>query len=271
MIAAQLLAAHNAAMECHRRAMLGEQTFEGRRENLSQANKLSRTYAVLLDALNRHRGTLPDFVRWCEKLRRVQVPAGPRLERQNLREIQLTTEEAMAPTYESALRDYRQAIDDLRKPSTAAERGSRGIAETASDAELDRVVKSSEDLRAVLSSAAASQDPDVRDIVGLKLLAAAATDLAVAEQMINASARGEGVVERSGEVVLNQPELAAILDAPLDATGMVSLSKTVVRAALPGEPRAAGKKLCEMAEQLIADVSELSLNLGDGRGQAAAA
>jgi hypothetical protein len=56
MIAAQLLAAHNAAMECYRRAMLGEQTFEGRRENLSQANKLSRTYAVLLDALNHHRG-----------------------------------------------------------------------------------------------------------------------------------------------------------------------------------------------------------------------
>jgi len=56
MIAAQLIAAHNAAMECYRRAMLGEQTFEGRRENLSQANKLSRTYAVLLDALNRHRG-----------------------------------------------------------------------------------------------------------------------------------------------------------------------------------------------------------------------
>jgi hypothetical protein len=56
MIAAQLLAAHHAAMECYRRAMVGEQTFEGRRENLSQANKLSRTYAVLLDALNRHRG-----------------------------------------------------------------------------------------------------------------------------------------------------------------------------------------------------------------------
>jgi hypothetical protein len=56
MLAAQLLAAHNAAMECYRRAMIGEQTFEGRRENLSQANKLSRTYAALLDALNRHRG-----------------------------------------------------------------------------------------------------------------------------------------------------------------------------------------------------------------------
>ena len=56
MIAAQLLAAHNAAMECYRRAMIGEQSFEGRRENLSQANKLSRTYAALIEALNRHRG-----------------------------------------------------------------------------------------------------------------------------------------------------------------------------------------------------------------------
>jgi hypothetical protein len=56
MIAAQLLAAHNAAMECHRRAMIGEQTFEGRRENLNQANKLSRSFATLLEALNRHRG-----------------------------------------------------------------------------------------------------------------------------------------------------------------------------------------------------------------------
>lgn len=56
MMAAQLVAAHNAAMECYRRAMIGEQTFEGRRENLAQASKLSRTYAALLEALNRHRG-----------------------------------------------------------------------------------------------------------------------------------------------------------------------------------------------------------------------
>ena len=42
MMAAQLIAAHSAAMECYRRAMIGEQSFEGRRENLNQANKLSR-------------------------------------------------------------------------------------------------------------------------------------------------------------------------------------------------------------------------------------
>lgn len=56
MIGAQLLAAHNATMECYRRAMIPEQSFEGLRENLNQANKLSRTYATLLEALNRHRG-----------------------------------------------------------------------------------------------------------------------------------------------------------------------------------------------------------------------
>ncbi len=63
MIAAQLIACHNAAMECYRRAMIGEQSFEGRRENLSQANKLSRTHATLVEALNRHRGKGQQIVR----------------------------------------------------------------------------------------------------------------------------------------------------------------------------------------------------------------
>lgn len=56
MLGAQLIACHNASLECYRRAMIPEQTFEGRRENLNQANKLSRTYAALVEALNRHRG-----------------------------------------------------------------------------------------------------------------------------------------------------------------------------------------------------------------------
>jgi hypothetical protein len=56
MMAAQLIAAHNAAMECYRRGMISEQTLEGRRENLAQANKLSRTFATLLETLDRHRG-----------------------------------------------------------------------------------------------------------------------------------------------------------------------------------------------------------------------
>lgn len=56
MIATQMVGIHNMSMECMRRATLDGQTFEGRAMNLNQANKLSRTYATLVEALNRHRG-----------------------------------------------------------------------------------------------------------------------------------------------------------------------------------------------------------------------
>jgi hypothetical protein len=56
MLAAQMVACSNAAMECYRRAMIGEQTFDGRAQNLAFANKLSRTYAQQMDALQRYRG-----------------------------------------------------------------------------------------------------------------------------------------------------------------------------------------------------------------------
>jgi hypothetical protein len=56
MIGAQLIACHLASMECYRRAMLPDQSLEVRHCNLNSANKLSRTYSTLLEALNRHRG-----------------------------------------------------------------------------------------------------------------------------------------------------------------------------------------------------------------------
>ena len=56
MLVAQLIASHNAAMECYERAMLRKQNFDGRHENLKQATKLSRTYAALTEALDRHCG-----------------------------------------------------------------------------------------------------------------------------------------------------------------------------------------------------------------------
>ena len=56
MLATQMVACHFAAMECYRRAAIPEQTIDGRRLNLGQANKLSRTFTDLLQALNRQRG-----------------------------------------------------------------------------------------------------------------------------------------------------------------------------------------------------------------------
>ncbi|MEM9224816.1 MAG: hypothetical protein AAGB11_20830, partial [Pseudomonadota bacterium] len=53
---AQITASHNAVMECFRRAMMADKSFERRREALNQANNLSCTWAALLDTLNKHRG-----------------------------------------------------------------------------------------------------------------------------------------------------------------------------------------------------------------------
>ena len=57
MVAAQLASAHHAAMDCYKRAAArGELPLEVWREALNQANRLSRTSAALIEALNRHRG-----------------------------------------------------------------------------------------------------------------------------------------------------------------------------------------------------------------------
>ena len=47
MLVGQLIAAHNAGMECYRRAMIGEQTFEGRRENLSRQSRNQRGDSIV--------------------------------------------------------------------------------------------------------------------------------------------------------------------------------------------------------------------------------
>jgi hypothetical protein len=74
MLVSQMIACHAASLECHRRAMLAEQTVEGRQVNLGAAAKLSRTYVALLEGLNRHRGKGRQVVR----VEHVTVQAGGR-------------------------------------------------------------------------------------------------------------------------------------------------------------------------------------------------
>jgi hypothetical protein len=56
MMAAQLFASHAAAMDCYRRAMLPNQSTEGRESNLALAAKLTRANASQVEALTKHRG-----------------------------------------------------------------------------------------------------------------------------------------------------------------------------------------------------------------------
>jgi len=56
MLAVQMVSTHNAAMECLRRAMIPDQTLDGRDLNLRHATKLQSIFTKQLDALNKHRG-----------------------------------------------------------------------------------------------------------------------------------------------------------------------------------------------------------------------
>src|SRR4051812_49677027 len=68
-----MAATHAAAMECYARAMVEGQTLEARQANLGQAGRLVRTYAALLEALDKRRGRgQPQVVR----VERVTVEAG---------------------------------------------------------------------------------------------------------------------------------------------------------------------------------------------------
>src|SRR3954451_15899987 len=72
MLVSQMIAIHNASMEAFRRAMHSEQSFEVRQAQLGAAGKLSRTYATLLEALDRHCGQGRQVIR----IERVNVEAG---------------------------------------------------------------------------------------------------------------------------------------------------------------------------------------------------
>lgn len=56
MLAEQMVGTHSAAMECLRRAMLPNQTFEGREQNLRHAAKLLSLYTRQVEVLDKHRG-----------------------------------------------------------------------------------------------------------------------------------------------------------------------------------------------------------------------
>ncbi len=56
MLASQMVATHQAAMECLSRGMIPDQTFDGREQNLKHAAKLMGVYARQVEALDKHRG-----------------------------------------------------------------------------------------------------------------------------------------------------------------------------------------------------------------------
>ncbi len=55
MLAVQMVGVHNMAMETLQRAMLSDQTFEGKQANVYQATKMLRTFMAQVEALKKYR------------------------------------------------------------------------------------------------------------------------------------------------------------------------------------------------------------------------
>jgi hypothetical protein len=71
MLAVQMVGTHHAALECLRRAMIPEQTPEGRDASLRNAQRLLSLYTQQLAALDKHRGKGQKIT-----VERVQVASG---------------------------------------------------------------------------------------------------------------------------------------------------------------------------------------------------
>ena len=56
MLVTQMFGIHSAAMDCFRRAMIADQSFEGRDSNPKHAGKLKAIYNKQMGNLNKHRG-----------------------------------------------------------------------------------------------------------------------------------------------------------------------------------------------------------------------
>ena len=55
LLAAQMVAVHNMAMECSQNAMLPEQTIDGVERNINRVTKLNRTFITQVEVLNKYR------------------------------------------------------------------------------------------------------------------------------------------------------------------------------------------------------------------------
>jgi hypothetical protein len=55
MLAVQMIGVHNMAMETMRLAILGGQTFEGKKSNVNYASKMLRTFVAQMEALKKYR------------------------------------------------------------------------------------------------------------------------------------------------------------------------------------------------------------------------
>jgi hypothetical protein len=155
----------------------------------------------------------------------------------------------MMTTYDEAWQAYREAVDELYRPGGSAERSASAVA--LDDDAADRaqvVVDRSEELAVVAAAGLLDDDPDVRELAELQLVAAAAMDLVVADTLARADDAAPGAAERSATGL--PAELLEILGTPQGA-GITALVERRGERTAGQDPRAA---LNEAVEDTVTDI-----------------
>lgn len=171
-------------------------------------------------------------------------------------------------TYQEAWQAYQSAVSALYEaPGGAPERGARGV---AADADVDGRVQAVVDRSAVLTEATArgleAADREQRELAELQLVAAAAYDLAVANDLAHLAEGGPtDRAERSaGLSVLSDDALRTILSTPQEA-GMRTLMQAefvASRSPMPRSLPAAKESLREAIKGALQDISADAAHTG---------
>ncbi len=171
--------------------------------------------------------------------------------------------------YQSAWTAYRDAVAGLyARPLTAmAERGEGDIVATPDLVNrAQTLVSRSQQLGEAAASSLALPDPNQRELAQLQLLAAAAMDLSIANDLVRRAEAGvpDEVVERGATLPTTLRELQSVLSIPTEQ-GIQALMKTarlMERGAAPTDPQAAKAALRETVESALADIREDAAAVG---------
>jgi hypothetical protein len=160
--------------------------------------------------------------------------------------------------YQNTWDQYQKAVRTLYAAPSTSEVAERGTGLPAAIELLEErsqtVITRSEELRQVLTNSLEDENLSQRELAALKLVAAAAYDLSVASDLLEAESAGPtSERERSARsVVLASEEVRRILDAPLEA-GLGGLLERE-RAVLPNEPKAARAQLETTITTFLTDI-----------------
>lgn len=159
----------------------------------------------------------------------------------------------MPPTYDGAWQAYRAAVDTLYQhdDSDAERAGRRILADADLEARADGMIDRSEELGTAAEAGLASGDTAVRELAEAQLIAAAAMDLMIADDL--AQADEDGAAERSSGIPL--AELYEILDTPQQdgITALLDSDHTRERSHSTGEPRSTALAATDTALEDILD------------------